>query len=106
MEASACSSRVDLPTPGSPPSTVTDPATSPPPSTRSSSGSPVGTGSVASPTASAIGMGTDRGASEGNPPTERADSDATGSSDSVPEDSHAEHHPVHFGASAPHSEQR
>ena len=35
-------SRVDLPTPGSPPISTTEPATSPPPSTRSSSDSPVG----------------------------------------------------------------
>src|SRR5580692_10114117 len=35
--ASACSSSVDLPTPGSPPSSTRLPATSPPPSTRSSS---------------------------------------------------------------------
>ncbi len=66
----------------------------------------MGTGSVASPTASAMGMGTDRVARDGNPPPGRADSDTTGSSDKVPDDSHAEHHPVHFGASAPHSEQR
>jgi hypothetical protein len=36
-----CSSKVDLPTPGSPPSNVTEPGTKPPPSTRSSSASPV-----------------------------------------------------------------
>src|SRR6266536_6415789 len=37
----ACSSRVDLPIPGSPPSKTTPPATSPPPSTRSNSSIPV-----------------------------------------------------------------
>ncbi len=36
------SSSVDLPTPGSPASRTTDPGTMPPPSTRSSSGTPVG----------------------------------------------------------------
>ncbi|ETZ98027.1 DNA repair radA domain protein, partial [Mycobacterium kansasii 662] len=36
------SSNVDLPTPGSPASSVTDPGTTPPPSTRSSSSMPVG----------------------------------------------------------------
>ncbi|CFW44741.1 Uncharacterised protein [Bordetella pertussis] len=41
-EASACSSSVDLPMPGSPPISTTAPATSPPPSTRSNSSSPVG----------------------------------------------------------------
>ena len=38
------SSSVDLPTPGSPASSVTEPGTSPPPSTRSSSSTPVGSG--------------------------------------------------------------
>ena len=40
--ASACSSSVDLPMPGSPPSSTTCPATRPPPSTRSSSSMPTG----------------------------------------------------------------
>ena len=39
----ACNSIVDLPMPGSPPSSVTEPSTRPPPSTRSSSSIPVGT---------------------------------------------------------------
>jgi hypothetical protein len=39
--AAACSISVDLPMPGSPPIKVTDPNTSPPPSTRSSSAEPV-----------------------------------------------------------------
>ena len=38
----ACSSRVDLPMPGSPPMSTTPPSTMPPPSTRSSSSWPVG----------------------------------------------------------------
>ena len=37
----ACNNNVDLPIPGSPPSNVTEPVTSPPPSTRSSSPRPV-----------------------------------------------------------------
>ena len=37
-----CSIRVDLPMPGSPPTSTTMPATRPPPKTRSSSGRPVG----------------------------------------------------------------
>jgi hypothetical protein len=41
-ESSACSSRVDLPMPGSPPISTTPPSTMPPPSTRSSSSWPVG----------------------------------------------------------------
>src|SRR5690625_7607390 len=46
-EAHRCatsSSSVDLPTPGSPASSVTEPGTTPPPSTRSSSVTPVGCG--------------------------------------------------------------
>ena len=41
--AIACSSRVDLPMPGSPPTSTTAPSTSPPPSTRSNSPMPVET---------------------------------------------------------------
>ena len=37
MAAAACSSSVDLPMPGSPPAELTEPETSPPPNTRSSS---------------------------------------------------------------------
>ena len=40
--AANCRVRVDLPTPGSPPSRVTDPGTSPPPRARSASAIPVG----------------------------------------------------------------
>jgi hypothetical protein len=97
-EARAWSSSVDLPTPGSPPTTVTEPGTSPPPSTRSSSGSPVGTGSVASPIASAMGMGTE-GAM-------LVPAGSSTSSTSEPLASHAGHQPIHLGASAPHSLQR
>ena len=53
----ACSSSVDLPMPGSPPSRVTEPGTRPPPSTRSSSAMPVGTGAARRATSSAV-MGT------------------------------------------------
>ncbi len=38
----ACSNKVDLPIPGSPPMRITAPRTSPPPSTRSSSSMPLG----------------------------------------------------------------
>ena len=40
--AAACSSRVDLPMPGSPPTSTAEAGTRPPPSTRSSSAMPVG----------------------------------------------------------------
>ena len=42
ISASACSSSVDLPMPGSPPISTTEPGTMPPPSTRSNSANPVG----------------------------------------------------------------
>ena len=53
--AAALSSSVDLPTPGSPASSTTEPGTSPPPRTRSSSGSPVGRWRAASAGTLAIG---------------------------------------------------
>src|SRR5690606_17319601 len=43
-----CSNMVDLPIPGSPPISTTDPLTSPPPSTRSSSEEPLGWRGVSS----------------------------------------------------------
>ncbi len=98
-DASAWSSSVDLPVPGSPPTTVTDPGTRPPPSTRSSSASPVGTGAHASPTASVMRRGVDGGASA----TPEGPGGPTCSSVRVPLASHAVHHPIHLGASAPHS---
>ena len=48
--AAACSSNVDLPIPGSPPTSNTDPATSPPPVTRSNSPMPVSRRATGSPT--------------------------------------------------------
>jgi hypothetical protein len=41
MFAAACSSSVDFPIPGSPPSSISEPGTTPPPSTRSNSPMPV-----------------------------------------------------------------
>ena len=57
--ASSCSSSVLLPMPGSPPSSVTDPATMPPPSTRSSSPMPVGCGRPTRASMSSIRTGVD-----------------------------------------------
>ncbi len=48
--AAACSSSVDLPIPGSPPTSSTEPATSPPPLTRSNSPMPVARRGTGSPT--------------------------------------------------------
>ena len=54
-DAVTCVSNVDLPTPGSPPTRVMDPATRPPPSTRSNSTTPVGSGTHARSSSSASG---------------------------------------------------
>src|SRR5690606_40480375 len=86
----------------SPPSSVTDPGTGPPPSTRSSSASPVGTGSVASPSASATGTGVD-GRTRPAPGCRGA---ATSSSTRGPLASQAEHQRAQFGASAPQAVHR
>ena len=48
MFAAACSSSVDLPMPGSPPSSTSEPGTTPPPSTRSNSSMPVGSRALCS----------------------------------------------------------
>ena len=90
--------------PGSPPSSVTDPGTRPPPSTRSSSATPVGRGLNSVGSTSLIWMGGDEGGR-----IEIAAAAPTGpssSSMSVPHASHPLHRPVHLGSVAPHSEQR
>ena len=63
MRPRAWRSSVLLPIPGSPASSVTDPGTSPPSSTRSSSGSPVGRATAACMLTSPIGTGVSRAAS-------------------------------------------
>src|SRR6266704_1486559 len=50
---------VDLPTPGSPPSRTSAPATTPPPKTRSNSPTPVETRGVSTPVMSLNGIGED-----------------------------------------------
>ena len=88
-----------LPMPGSPPSSVTEPATSPPPSTRSSSGIDVVTGLPCSvPTSpSRVGPGRfDRTATSALPVTST-------SSTSVFQSPHPAHRPAHFGCEVPHS---
>ncbi len=98
-QASSCSSSVLLPMPGSPPRRVTEPGTSPPSSTRSSSPMPVGRASPRrasmswSSCSSAIGRGIVAGVS---PPT---------SSTSVFHSPHPAHWPDHFGCAVPHSVQ-
>ncbi len=109
IAATACSSRVDLPMPGSPPTSTTAPGTSPPPSTRSSSPMPVDTraSSVRVTSLSTVTFGgstlpaqPERRAAAGAPPFPAAGS--TTNSDSVFHSPHSAHWPCHLEWSAPH----
>ncbi len=97
----AWSSSVLLPMPGSPASSVTDPATSPPCSTRSSSPTPVGIGAAARASTSPIGTGPSTATRASVP----VDASAAASA-SVPQASHSGQRPSQRGVSHPHSEQR
>src|SRR6266545_1292706 len=102
--AATCISSVDFPIPGSPPTSVTDPGTMPPPRTKSNSASPVFQRSMLSDGTweSWTGLG------PGDPfrrsifPTFRP----IDSSTKVFHAPHASHLPAHFGCSAPQSVQR
>ncbi len=103
IRPSAWSSSVLLPIPGSPPSRVTEPATSPPPSTRSSSGTPVGRldAAVGSTAASAMtGAGV---VASGSPLTPGPPERCSTRLDHAP---HSGQRPSHFGAWASHSAQQ
>ena len=102
--ATAWRRSVDLPIPGSPPTSVTEPGTSPPVITRSSSASPVALGAAAAVSTSAIG----RGASTAWPAVaaRRPLSAGTVSSTNVFQASHDGHRPLHRSATLPHSVQR
>ena len=101
--AAACSSSVDLPMPGSPPSSTSDPGTMPPPSTRSNSSIPAGDASVSTtlavrsgsrPAPSATGSCIARAATARIADAlldERVPRAALGAA------------PIHFGDCAPHS---
>ena len=97
-EAAACSSRVDLPIPGSPPTSTAEAATSPPPSTRSSSAMPVcarggGAAVPCRPTKSSLAFPPGFGGAPG-----RA---STGSSTMVFHSPHASQRPTHLPVTAP-----
>ena len=70
----SCKSNVLFPIPGSPPSNVTEPGTRPPPSTRSSSSIPVGTGSDSLGFTSPIGVARPGGTSARPAASETRDS--------------------------------
>src|SRR5690606_18383813 len=104
--ASACSSSVDLPIPGSPPINTTPPATRPPPSTRSNSSMPVpkrGT-SIASMSAR-LNTGAVCASPCRCPEKRLLPPASTTVSTSVFHAPHAGHCPVHLGAIPPHSVQ-
>src|SRR5437867_5820584 len=96
-------SRVDLPMPGSPPTSVTEPGTIPPPSTKSNSARPVFQRATASPFRSVRRIG---GLAVGRPLTAEPTFRPTGSSTRLFHAPQLSQRPPHFGWSAPHSVQR
>ena len=90
-----------LPTPGSPASRIAAPGTRPPPSTRSSSGTPLVRNADSSTDTCPIGTaGVVTGVAVVRP-AGRAAASAT-----EPHAWHSPHRPTHFAVSHPHSEQR
>ncbi len=102
---SACINNVLLPMPGSPPISVTEPGTRPPPRTRSSSASSVGRGAAPEMTTSPIGTGTGtaRRALPAPDAARPAETRAGGRVDSEtdPHVPHSVQRPSHFGDWAP-----
>jgi len=90
-----------LPMPGSPPSKVTAPGTMPPPSTRSSSGSWVDVGRLASVPTSPMRVGPGRLVGGGG--ATRSLSPPSTSSNNVFQSPQLPHCPDHFGYDVPHS---
>ncbi len=102
--AATSSSKVDLPTPGSPANSTTTPGTKPPPSTRSSSPTPVGRARAASASIAAIGRagqvtGPDRTVCKRGGPAPPICS-------TVPHAWHSPHRPAHLADCQPHSPHR
>jgi len=95
--AATSSARVDLPTPGSPARRTTEPGTIPPPSTRSSSPTPVGRARDASAGTRAMGSAVVAGVT-----TARA---GRAVSATVPQAWHSPHLPTHLGVVQPQSAQ-
>ena len=96
--------RVDLPTPGSPANKTTDPATRPPPRTRSSSPIPVGMNLASAISTSLMGRALFRGVLPAILLREGADSSAGTLSSSVPQALQLRHCPSHLLDCQPHSE--
>src|SRR5882672_7825711 len=98
-------SSVDLPMPGSPPTSVTDPGTMPPPSTKSNSASPVFQRATVAACISESRTGAAPDPARDGPSARRPIR-PTASSTNVFHAPHASHLPAHFGCSAPPSVQR
>src|SRR6266576_5577289 len=99
-----CSSSVDFPMPGSPPTSTTDPGTMPPPNTKSNSLRPVGQRALTPVPTADRRTGGRADAADDLPARPPARPDA--SSTRVFHVPHASQRPAHFGCSAPHSVQR
>src|SRR2546426_6039428 len=100
--AAHCSRSVDLPIPGSPPTSTTEPGTMPPPRTKSNSPRPVRQRSL--PTVGRLESWT--GTAVSFQPSNRSTFFPTGSSTSEFHAPQLSQRPPHFGWSAPHSVQR
>src|ERR1700742_3196822 len=98
------SSSVDLPTPGSPASSITEPGTTPPPSTRSSSSTPVGKCRAVRGSMELIGTAAHDGATRWRLLFPTAESTAT--SPTEPQVPHSRQRPTHLAVTWRHSEQR
>ena len=98
-------SKVDLPMPGSPCTSVTDPGTSPPPSTRSTSGMPVGAATHSAKSIWSIGNAISVGV-VARPALAPLSAGTTTSSSRVLHAPHAGQRPAHLASSWPQSRQR
>ena len=107
MPCSICDKSVDLPIPGSPPSRTSDPGTTPPPSTRSSSPSPVVSRPVTgSSSASATATGAARAAPPAAAPWPRTGPRAATSSTRLFHSPQPAQRPCQRPSSCPHAWQR
>src|SRR6266700_2290996 len=104
--AAHCSSSVDFPIPGSPPTKTTDPGTIPPPKTKSNSRRPVCHRSTPCPAPRADRRTGGRADGAGVFRSARPPVRPTASSTSVFHAPHASQRPPHLGCSAPQSVQR
>jgi hypothetical protein len=105
MFASAASVNVDLPIPGDPPMSTSDPGTIPPPRTRSSSAMPVPIRATCSASTSRNGVGRTALADALPPGPPPRGAETLRSSTSVFHSPQPGQRPCHFGLSCPHEEQ-